>query len=119
MYDYRQAIEDIMRQEVESGRIAGAGYLLIQGGRERYFGTWGYADRERQLPISRDTIFRLFSMTKPITAAAVMLLVERGRLDLRDTVGQYLPCFRNQTVWNPEGEPLPAKRETTIYDLLK
>lgn len=118
MYDYRQAIEDIMRQEVESGRIAGAGYLLIQGGRERYFGTCGYADREKQLPISRDTIFRLFSMTKPITAAAVMLLVERGRLDLRDTVGQYLPCFRNQTVWNPEGEPLPAKRETTIYDLL-
>ncbi len=78
MYDYRQAIEDIMRQEVESGRIAGAGYLLIQGGRERYFGTCGYADRERQLPISRDTIFRLFSMTKPITAAAVLLLQDRG-----------------------------------------
>ena len=118
MYNYQQAIDQIMRQEVDAGQIAGAGYMLLQGGRERYFSACGYADRERKTPIGRDTIFRLFSMTKPITAAAVMLLVERGQLDLRDTVSRYLPCFRNQTVWNPGGEPLPAKRETTIYDLL-
>lgn len=118
MYNYQQAIDDIMRQEVEAGQIAGAGYLLFQGGRERYFSACGYADRERKTPIQRNTIFRLFSMTKPITAAAVMLLVERGKLDLRDTVSQYLPCFKNQTVWNPDGEPLPVNRETTIYDLL-
>ena len=118
MYNYQQAIDQIMRQEVDTGQIAGAGYMLLQGGRERYFSACGYADRERKTPIGRDTIFRLFSMTKPITAAAVMLLVERGQLDLRDTVSRYLPCFRNQTVWNPGGEPLPAKRETTIYDLL-
>ncbi len=118
MYDYRQAIDHIMQQEVEAGQIAGAGYLLFQGGRERYFSACGYADREKKTPIQRDTIFRLFSMTKPITAAAVMLLVERGKLDLRDAVSQYLPCFRNQTVWNPDGEPLPVNRETTIYDLL-
>lgn len=118
MYNYQQAIDQIMRQEVDTGQIAGAGYMLLQGGRERYFSAFGYADRERKTPIGRDTIFRLFSMTKPITAAAVMLLVERGQLDLRDTVSRYLPCFRNQTVWNPGGEPLPAKRETTIYDLL-
>lgn len=118
MYNYQQAINDIMQQEVDAGQIAGAGYLLFQGGRERYFSTCGYADRERKMPVERDTIFRLFSMTKPITAAAVMILVERGKLDLRDTVSQYLPCFKNQTVWNPDGEPLPVKRETTIYDLL-
>ncbi len=78
MYDYRQAIDRIMRQEVEAGQIAGAGYLLIQGGKERYFSVCGYGDREKKTPIERDTIFRLFSMTKPITAAAVMLLVERA-----------------------------------------
>lgn len=118
MYDYRQAIDGIMRQEVDAGQIAGAGYLLLQGGKERYFSTCGYADRERRTPIERDTIFRLFSMTKPVTAAAVMLLVERGELDLRDIVSQYLPTFREQTVWNPDGEPVPARCAATIYDLL-
>lgn len=118
MYDYRKAIDRIMQQEVDEGQIAGAGYLLIQGGRERYFGICGYADREKNTPIRRDTIFRLFSMTKPITAAAVMMLVERGELDLRDPVSRYLPSFREQTVWNPEGKPLPVERESTIYDLL-
>lgn len=78
MYDYRQAIDRIMQREVDEGQIAGAAYLLIQGGRERYFSACGYADRERKTLIKRDTIFRLFSMTKPITAAAAMLLVERG-----------------------------------------
>ena len=118
MYDYQRAIDKIMQQEVDTGQIAGAGYMLIQGGRERYFTTCGYADREKKMQIRRDTIFRLFSMTKPITAAAVMLLVERGELDLRDTVSRYIPAFQKQTVWNPEGEPQPVKRETTIYDLL-
>lgn len=118
MYNYQQAIDHIMQQEVDEGNIAGAGYMLIQGGKEQYFSTCGYADREKKTPIRRDTIFRLFSMTKPITAAAVMILVERGELDLRDTVSQYLESFREQTVWNPGGEPLPVERETTIYDLL-
>lgn len=118
MYNYQQAIDHIMQQEVEAGNIAGAGYMLIQGGRERYFSTCGYADREKKTPIKRDTIFRLFSMTKPITAAATMLLVERGELDLRDPVSQYIPSFREQTVWNPGGEPQPVVRETTVYDLL-
>lgn len=118
MYNYQQAIDDIIQQEVDTGQIAGGGYLLIQGGRERYFTACGYADREKKTPIKRDTIFRLFSMTKPITAAAVMLLVERGELDLRDTVSQYIPAFQRQTVWNPTGEPQPVGREITIYDLL-
>lgn len=118
IYDYRQAIDRIMRQEVDAGRIAGAGYLLIHRGEERYFSSCGYADRERRTPIERDTIFRLFSMTKPITAAAAMLLVERGELDLRDEVSRYLPVFHSQKVWNPDGEPLPLERETTVYDLL-
>lgn len=60
MYDYQQAIDKIMRQEVDAGQIAGAGYLLIQGGRERYFCACGYGDREKKTPIGRDTIFRLF-----------------------------------------------------------
>lgn len=118
MYNYQQAINNIIQQEVDAGQIAGAGYLLIQGGRERYFTVCGYADREKRMPIRKNTIFRLFSMTKPITAAAVMLLVERGELDLRDTVSRYIPAFRKQTVWNPDGEPQPVERETTVYDLL-
>ncbi len=118
MYNYQQSIDQIMQQEVEAGNIAGAAYMLIQGGRERYFSTCGYADREKKTLIKRDTIFRLFSMTKPITATAAMLLVERGQLDLRDPVSLYIPAFREQTVWNPGGEPVPVQREITVYDLL-
>ena len=55
MYNYQQAIDQIMRQEVDTGQIAGAGYMLLQGGRERYFSACGYADRERKTPIGRDS----------------------------------------------------------------
>ena len=71
--NYREIMDGLIRREVESGYVKGASALVIQGGKELYYNAFGLADAERGLPMQRDTIIRLYSMSKPITAAAVML----------------------------------------------
>lgn len=117
MFNYRQTMDALLEREVNEGRVAGASALVLHRGREIYFHTCGYADRERQTPMRRDTLIRLFSMTKPITAAAVMILAERGVIDVWDAVSRYLPAFQGQQVWTGKGL-VPAERENTIWDLL-
>ena len=63
--------------------------LVFHKDEEIYFGAYGYADKEEGRPMQRDTICRLYSLTKPVTAAAIMILAERGDLDLRDPVSLY------------------------------
>lgn len=117
MFNMQERIADIITQEIEKGEIAGANIMVIHKGQEIFFDTYGYADKEKQLPMKRDTIFRLFSMSKPITAVATMILVERGEIDVRDAVSKYIPAFANQTVWEEEQE-VPADRDITIWDCL-
>lgn len=118
MFAYTKTMDELIQKEVEEGRVKGASALVIHKGQEIYFHTCGYADAENNLPMKRDTIIRLFSMTKPITAAAVMLLVERGKIDLWDPVSRYLPAFAGQKVWVDGGEPVPVERDNTIWDML-
>lgn len=117
MFDYKQTMDALIQKEVNEGRVNGASALVIKGDREIYYCDYGYADKENAIPMKRDTIIRLFSMTKPITAAAVMILAERGALDVRDAVAAYLPSFQNQKVWTRKGL-VPVERELTIWDLL-
>lgn len=117
MYLYKQTMDNLIRKEVESGQINGATALVLKGGREMYYYEYGYADKEKGVPMKRDTIIRLFSMTKPITAAAVMILAERGELDVKDAVSMYLPAYANQKVWTKDGL-VPVERDVTIWDLL-
>lgn len=118
MFDYKETMDGILRREVELGKVVGASALVLRKGEELYFNAFGMADRERGIPMGRDTICRLFSMSKPVTAAAVMALAERGELDLWDPVSKYLPCFAGQRVWSESQGEIPAERENTIYDLL-
>lgn len=118
MFEPRETFDRLIGHELEAGEIAGASVLVLHKGREVYFNTFGYADKERGIPVRRDTIFRLFSMTKPITSAAVMLLAERGEIDLRDPVSRYLPEFKAQRVWNPGGGTVAAERENTVWDMM-
>lgn len=117
MYDYKTTVDRLVQKEVAEGRVKGASALVLHRGKELYYGAFGEADAERGIPMRRDTIIRLYSMTKPVTAAAVMLLAERGDIDLWDPVSKYLPCFAGQKVWRNGGE-IPAERENTLYDLL-
>jgi len=108
---------------VSEKKIAGSVVLVARKGKIAYFKASGLADTNK--PMQNDTIFRIVSMTKPITSTAIMMLYEEGKLLLSDPVGKYIPEFRNQKVLVPlpEGSPFPyklepVKRDVQIRDLL-
>ncbi|MBO5348116.1 MAG: beta-lactamase family protein [Lachnospiraceae bacterium] len=117
MYNMQERIATIINQEIEAGEIAGANIMVLHKGKEIFFDCYGYADKENKCPVKRDTIFRLFSMSKPITAVATMILVERGEIDVRDAVSKYIPAFAGQKVWC-DGKEVPAERDITVWDCL-
>lgn len=108
-----------MRRWVESGRLAGMSVLVHRGGQSVYQACDGLADRERGVAMTPDTVVRLYSMTKPLTSVALMMLYEDGLFQLDDPIEAVLPCFGNMRVWAGEGqEPVPAARPITYRDLL-
>lgn len=112
-------MDRLIEKEVAEGRVKGASALVLHRDKEIYYNAFGFADAEKGIPMKRDTIIRLFSMTKPVTAAAAMILMERGELDLWDPVSEYLPAFKQPMVWSEEKQcEIPADREITVWDLL-
>jgi len=118
MYDYKETMDRLLQQEITEGEAKGVSALVLCRGEEVYYNAFGCADAENAVPMKRDTIIRLFSMSKPITAAAVMILVERGELDVWDAVSEYIPAFKAPKVWNDKAGEIPAEREITVWDLL-
>lgn len=110
-------LQDAMKKAVDENLTAGVSLLLEKDGKELCFLAEGMADIENQKPIQRDTIFRLYSQTKPVTAAAAMILVERGLLDLCQPVSDFLPAFKHQSVWKNNACQVPS-REILVHDLL-
>jgi len=113
---------DPVRGFVADGRYPGMAALLWREGVEPVFDATGWRDVDRRLPFARDTIFRLASMTKPITTAAAMVLVERGRLALDAPIARWLPEAEGLRVLrDPAAElddVLPLKRAPTLHDLM-
>ena len=101
--EIKKQLQTIMDQAVKDNQIAGMNMMVIKDGQEEAYLQCGYADKANGKMIERDTIFRLFSMTKPITAAAAMILFERGVIDLADPVSRYIPGFADQMVSVPGG----------------
>ena len=120
-------IEAKMQQHIDAGQLVGGMGLVARGDKIVFAKTWGQRDREQQLPMTEDTIFRIYSMTKPITSVAAMTLVEQGKLGLNDPVSKYLPELADRKVLvETKGsggeittEQVPAKREITIRDLMR
>lgn len=108
---------EVLEQSVQTGQIAGGNLCVLHKGEEVYYAESGYADIANQKKITRNSIFRLYSMTKPITSAAVMLLMERGVIDLLDPVSKYIPTFADMKVAEPDGD-VTANRQVTIKDCL-
>jgi len=114
--------------DVEREKIPGAVILIVRHGKIAYFEAIGFLDRGKHLPMRRDAIFRVASMTKPIVSVAAMTLVEEGKIQLLDPVSTYLPEFKNLKV-GVEGKPEGTdrlelaletpRREMTIQDLLR
>ena len=110
-------IDKLLEKAVADGEVAGVNLLVLQDGKEVLYSQAGYADVEEERLYQRDTIVRLYSMTKPITGAAAMLLLERGELDLGQPVEEILPGFCNQIVWE-KGRKAPVHRKMVVKDLL-
>ncbi|MDE7325316.1 MAG: beta-lactamase family protein [Lachnospiraceae bacterium] len=113
----QEKIYEVLSRAVENGDISGANVLVQKNGEEQAYCECGFRDIENKVPLTRDTIFRLYSMTKPITAAAVMLLVSQGRIDLSGDLGEYLPEFYNARVCR-DGECVPVKTPIKVRDLM-
>ncbi len=117
MTRFKESMDRLIAEEIACGRVKGAACRVIQHGKTIYDTVQGLADAEKGQELKSDTIYRLFSMTKPITAVATMILFERGLIDLRDPVSKYLPEFGGQKVWQ-DGKEVAAYRDITLYDLL-
>ncbi|MDA7816717.1 beta-lactamase family protein [Sulfurimonas sp.] len=116
-------IDKLINQHIDENKIPGAVVLVARNGKIAYHKAMGAADID--MPMKKDSIMRIMSMSKPITSVATMLLYEEGKLLLSDPVSKYIPEFKNQKVFVPlpEGSAfsyklIPVKREVTIRDLL-
>jgi CubicO group peptidase (beta-lactamase class C family) len=113
-------VDAVVQRYMDRGEISGAVTLVARNGRIARLQSQGVMDLESKAPMRNDVIFRLASMTKPVTAVAVLLLVEEGRLQLTDPVSKFIPEFKGQKVEAPQGAGglVPAAREITIRDIL-
>jgi len=114
-------LRGLLQAHVSNGSVPGAVGLVARGDRLEIQAA-GFADADRTAPMARDSIFRIASITKPITAAAVMMLVEDGRIALDDPVGRWLPELASPAVLRTPASPVddvvPAVRPITVLDLL-
>jgi CubicO group peptidase (beta-lactamase class C family) len=111
-----ERLADVIRGDVERKLIPGAVLAIARGGRVGYAEAFGWRDREAGAAMTADAIFRVASMTKPITSVAAMMLAEEGRLEIAAPVAQYIPEFAELTVGV---ERRKAQRVMTVQDLLR
>ncbi len=117
-----------LEEAVEKGIIPGAVALIARKGKVAYFEAIGFQDREKNVPMAKDAIFRIYSMSKVFTSLAIMMLVEEGKIILADPVEKFLPEFKDMKVGaekenvyadKKELVLVPANRSITIHDLLR
>ena len=111
-----------MQQWVDSGKLAGMVTCVMRKGQLAFAEVYGKADIARNKPMRPDTIFRIYSMTKPLTSTAIMMLYEEGRFQLDDPISKFIPAFANPRVYvggsRGKMETVPAEREINFRDLL-
>jgi CubicO group peptidase (beta-lactamase class C family) len=108
----------VMDSYTRDKQIAGTVTLVMRGGRVVYFQPAGKRDIEKDAAMTKDTIFRIASMSKAITTVGAMMLVEEGKMLLTDPVSKYVPAFAKTTVMGIAMNPVPARRLMTIRDLM-
>jgi len=117
-----QRMSDAFKREIDKGTLPGVTTLVARRGQIGWFEALGRQSPDASAPMARDTIFRIYSMTKPIVSVGIMMLLEDGHFLLSDPVAKFIPEFADQKVGIETGgklELVPAKRQMTIQDLLR
>jgi len=123
-----QKISAWLQTDVDKKVVPGAVVIILRKGKIAYYEAFGYRDREKNIPMTRDSIFRIASMTKPFTSLAIMMLAEEGKIYLPLPVSRYLPEFKDLKVGVEKKDPATGKaelvletpsREMTVQDLLR
>jgi len=113
----------LKQRYIDAGRLPGSQFVVYRRGKVVHNGLQGFADVERKVPVKDDTIFRIYSMTKPITSTAFMMLFEEGRLALDEPVHKYIPSWKNLGVFAagiaPSFLTRPPSRPMLIVDLMR
>ena len=107
-----------LKADVAAGKIAGAYLMIGRHGKVAYQEGFGVQGPHQTTPVSDETIFRVFSMTKPIVSVTAMTLVEQGKLDVDAPVSKYLPEYASLVVWQPDGTTKPATRPMLVRNLM-
>ncbi|MDQ1697126.1 MAG: hypothetical protein QOJ03_2479 [Frankiaceae bacterium] len=117
-----QRIDTHFRRYVDDGRLAGWQVMVSRRGRVAHLSSYGLADKEEQRPVETDTIWRIYSMTKPVTSVAAMMLWEQGLLELNDPISRWLPEFADMRVYvgGSAAKPttVPATEPVRVWHLL-
>src|SRR4029434_5969292 len=115
-------IGDHMKRYIDAGKIAGTLTLVARRGQVAYLEPQGHLEIERRRPVTPDSVWRIYSMTKPITSVGLMMLYEQGRFQLNDPVSRFIPSWSNLGVFVSGNHPAfvtsPVARPMTIRDLL-
>jgi CubicO group peptidase (beta-lactamase class C family) len=123
-----QNISTVFRKHVDQGALPGVTFMVARDGKLAYLDAIGFRDVAKRQPMTIDTIFRIYSMTKPLVSVAAMMLVEDGALQLTDPVSKFLPSMTNRQVSVAHADAefarmsytlVPAQREMTVQDLLR
>jgi CubicO group peptidase (beta-lactamase class C family) len=117
-------IDSILKSFVDAGNVAGVSALIFEKNKEVYYNAFGYGNREAKVPMDRNTVVRIYSMTKPITGVALMTLFEKGAFQLDDPLSKYAPEFANMKVYkgvDASGNLVlePANRSITVRDITR
>jgi CubicO group peptidase (beta-lactamase class C family) len=117
-----QRASDAFRREVDKGTLPGLTFMVARRGQIGWFDAIGRQAPAASVPMAKDSIFRIYSMTKPIVSVGIMMLLEEGHFILNDPVAKFIPEFANQKVGvesNGQLELVPVQRAMTIQDLLR
>jgi CubicO group peptidase (beta-lactamase class C family) len=121
-------ISEALKQEVEQGKLPGAVVMVARKGKIAYTDAIGFQDKETGQRMALDSVFRIYSMTKPLVSVAAMILVEEGKIQLTDPVSKHLPQMKGMQVSVPKPDAVfarvtyvmaPPDREMTVQDLLR
>lgn len=114
-----EKVDGIMSNLVERGHLAGGVVMINRRGRTIHFEAYGQSDLASKAPMRTDTLFRIYSMTKAVTSAAALMLVEEGRLDLDAPVADYFPAFADQKVLGKTANDGKPERPVLVRDLMR